>query len=79
MEAMMPKLTLQQRLIEALIATARGTRAQSRSRKYVTLERPDGSFYFVGRAGALRFGKTVTASIAAPDDFKRRLLEENAP
>ena len=79
MEAMMPKPTLQQRLIEALIATARGTRVESRSRKYVTLHRPDGSFYFVGRAGALRYGKTVAASIAAPEDFKRRLLEENAP
>jgi hypothetical protein len=74
----MARITLQQRLIEALIATARGTMVESRSRKYVTLKRPDGSFYFVGKAGALRFGKTVTASIAAPDDFKRRLLEENA-
>ena len=75
----MSKLTLQQRLIEALIATARGTRVESRSRKYITLKRPDGSFYFVGKAGALRYGKTVSASIAAPEDFKRRLLEENAP
>ena len=75
----MPKPTLQQRLIKALIATARGTLIESRSRKYVTLKRPDGSFYFVGKAGALRFGKTVTASIAVPEDFKRRLLEKNAP
>jgi hypothetical protein len=77
-EAMMPRITLQQRLIEALIATARGTPVESRSRKYVTLKRPDGTFFYVGKAGALRFGKTVTASIAAPDDFKQRLLEENA-
>jgi hypothetical protein len=76
---MMPKPTLQQRLIEALIATARGTLVESRSRRYVTVKRPDGSFYFVGKAGALRYGKTVSASIAAPEDFKRRLLEENAP
>jgi hypothetical protein len=76
MEAMMPKLTQQQRLIEALIESGRGTLVESRSRKYVTLKRPDGSFYFVGKAGALRFGKTVTASIATPDDFKRRLLAE---
>ena len=48
----------------------------SGSRKYVTLKRPDGDFYFVGKAGALRFGKTVTGSMAAPDDFKKRLLEE---
>ena len=74
----MARITLQQRLIEALIATGRGTRVESRSRKYLTLKRPDGSFYFVGPAGALRFGKTVTASIAAPEGFKRRLLEEHA-
>ena len=75
----MARITLQQRLVDALVATGRGTPVESRSRKYVTLKRPDGSFYFVGKAGALRFGKTVTASVSAPDDFKRRLLEENAP
>ena len=75
----MARITLQQRLIKALIATGRGMPVESRSRKYITLKRPDGSFYFVGKAGALRFGKTVTASIAVPEDFKRRLLEENAP
>ena len=74
----MARITLQQRLVDALVATGRGTLVESRSRKYVTLKRPDASFYFVGKAGALRFGKTVTASIAAPEDFKRRLLEENA-
>ena len=73
----MPKLIQQQRLVDALVATGRGTLVESRSRKYVTLKRPDGSFYFVGKAGALRFGKTVTGSMAASDDFKRRLLEEN--
>ena len=74
----MPKLTQQQRLVDALVATGRGTIVESRSRKYITLKRPDGGFYFVGKAGALRFGKTVTGSMAAPDDFKRRLLEEKA-
>jgi hypothetical protein len=76
MEAAMPKPTLQQRLVDALVATGRGTIVPSRSRKYVILKRPDGSFFYVGKAGALRFGKTVTDSVAAPDDFKRRLLEE---
>ncbi len=73
----MPKPTLQQRLVDALVATGRGTIVPSRSRKYVTLKRPDKSFFYVGRNGALRFGKTVSGSIAAPDDFKRRLLEES--
>ena len=72
----MPKSTLRQRLVEALIATGRGTIVPSRSRKYVTLKRPDGSYFYVGKAGALRFGKTGSDSVAAPDDFKRRLLAE---
>jgi hypothetical protein len=74
----MAKLTLQQRLIDALIASGRGTPVASRSRKYVTLKRPDGGFYFVGKAGALRFGKTVSDSMAAPDEFKQRLLAETS-
>ena len=72
----MPKLTLQQRLVDALVATGRGTPATSRSRKYVTLKRPDGTFFYVGPAGALRFGKSVSDTMAAPEDFKKRLLEE---
>ena len=60
----------------SLIATGRGTIIESRSRRYVTLKRPDGSFFYVGKAGALRFGKTLTDSMAAPDEFKQRLLEE---
>ena len=72
----MPKLTLQQRLVDALVTTGRGTIVQSRSRKYITLERADGSFFYVGKAGALRFGKTLTDSMAAPDEFKQRLLED---
>jgi hypothetical protein len=47
----MPTPTLQQRLVNALIATGRGTIIPSRSRKYVTLKRPDGSFFYVGKAG----------------------------
>ena len=37
----MAKPTLQQRLVDALIASGRGTLIESRSRKYVTLKRPD--------------------------------------
>jgi hypothetical protein len=77
----MAKFTIQQRLVDALIASGRGTPVASRSRKYVTLKRPDGSFFYVGKAGALRFGKTVADSMAAPEEFKQRLLDEasNAP
>ena len=62
--------------MDALVAIGRGTIVPSRSRKYVTLKRPDGSFFYVGPAGPLRFGETVSTSVAAPDDFKRRLLED---
>jgi hypothetical protein len=74
----MPKRTLQQRLVDALVAAGRGTPVESRSRKYITLKRPDGTFYYVGAAGALRFGRSVSDSVAAPDDFKQRLFEETA-
>ncbi len=73
----MPKPTLQQRLVEALVASGRAAVIESRSRKYITLQRPDGRFFYVGKAGALRFGKTVSDSMAAPDDFKQRLLAES--
>ena len=43
----MPKLTLQQRLVDALVTTGRGTPV-SRSRKYVTLKRPDEKFFLHG-------------------------------
>ena len=53
----MARITLQQRLVDAFVATGRGTIVESRSRKYITLTRPDGTFFYVGKAGALRFGK----------------------
>jgi hypothetical protein len=72
----MPKITMQQRLVDVLVTTGRGTPVESTSQKYVILKRPDGTFFYVGKAGALRFGKTVSDSMAAPDEFKKRLLEE---
>jgi hypothetical protein len=50
----MPNPTLQRRLVDALVATGRATPVDGRSRKYLTLKRVDGGFYFAGRAGALR-------------------------
>jgi hypothetical protein len=70
----MPKITMQQRLVDVLVTTGRGTPVESRSQKYVILKRPDGTFFW--QVGALRFGKTVSDSMAAPDEFKKRLLEE---
>ena len=75
----MPKPTMQQRLIDALVATGRGTLVDGRSSKYVTLKRADGYDFYVGRNGALRYGRSVSASVAAPDAFKQRLLLEAEP
>ncbi len=66
----MPKLTLQQRPVDAFITTGRGATVASHSREHIT--RPDGTFFFVGPAGALRYGNTL-GSIAASDEFRRRM------
>jgi hypothetical protein len=78
----MAKKTLHDRLVDALVARGhpidRDTRALA-SRKYTRLFRKkdkDGkpTYYFVGKAGALRFGRNATDSIALGDAFKEKLL-----
>jgi hypothetical protein len=71
--------TIHDRLVAAL--TARGeTLVPGRSTKYTVLTRTKRDtgeslgFYFVGRAGALRFGRTVTESIPVPVSIRKRLL-----
>lgn len=52
-----------------------------RSSKYITLTRQqktsDGkdTFFFVGRNGALRYGRGASASFVASDAFKVKLLD----
>jgi hypothetical protein len=71
--------TIRDRLVAAL--TAQGeTLVPGRSSKYIVLTRTSREtgqkigFYFVGRAGALRFGRTVTESIPVPVAIRRRIL-----
>jgi hypothetical protein len=73
--------TIHDRLVAAL--TARGeTLVPGRSTKYTVLTRTKRDtgeslgFYFVGRAGALRVGRTVTESIPVPEAVRARLLGE---
>jgi hypothetical protein len=73
----MPKQTLQERYVAAL--EARGCRkVVAKTRKYVTLTRNmvDGkpTYYFVGKSGAVRYGRNATDSFAASDKFKAALL-----
>jgi hypothetical protein len=60
----MKKQTKAERIAEYLIKTKGAAEVTSRSRKYRTFTRPDipGTFFFVGKAGALRTGKNVSDS-----------------
>jgi hypothetical protein len=71
--------TIHDRLVAAL--RARGeTMVPGRSSRYTVFTRTCREtgqkigFYFVGRAGALRVGRTVTESIPVPATIRRRLL-----
>lgn len=66
--------TLQEKYVAALIDRLGAVDVPSRSNKYITLQRPDGAYYFVGRAGAVRAGRSVSESVPLPDEIKRRLL-----
>lgn len=69
-------MTLQERYITAL--KLRGSQiVPSRSKKYITMTRPEkpGTFYFIGRAGAVRYGRSATQSFAAGDKWKAGLLD----
>ena len=64
-------------LTESLIAglLRRGeTELLPTSKKYRRFTRKHGEFYFVGKAGALRIGKTVTTSIPVSPSTKEFFL-----
>lgn len=66
-------MTIQTKLIASL--KARGeTIVQSRSTKYIvfTRNRYPGEFFYVGKSGALRSGKTITDSY--PNETVKRIL-----
>jgi len=48
--------------------------------RYLIMRAPEGATlnanYYVGRAAALRYGRTVSASVAFNDNFRRKLIEE---
>jgi hypothetical protein len=73
--------TIHDRLVAALTARSE-TRVPGRSSKYTVLTRTSHEtgqkigFYFVGRAGALRVGRTATESIPVTAAVRARLLGE---
>lgn len=68
----MPK-NLQTRFVEAL--TARGeTNEDTKSSKWIRFTRKESGYYFIGKAGSLRFGPNKTHSIPCSSKFKAELL-----
>jgi hypothetical protein len=73
--------TIHDRLVAAL-RTRGDTMVPDRSSRYTVFTRTCREtgqkigFYFVGRAGALRVGRTVTESIPVPAAVRARLLGE---
>lgn len=60
----MAKQTLQQRIIEAL-ETLGCRRVEGKSTRYIVMTRLQGEgFYFIGKNGAFRAGRTVTSSMS---------------
>lgn len=68
--------TLHDRYVAALQMRGCVITLRQPSGKYTRLTRPskDGTYYFVGRSGAVRYGTIATGSRAASDEWKSRLL-----
>lgn len=67
--------TIKEQLISALEARGCTIITGAPSRKYVTMTRPNrpGTFYYVGRFGALRYGENIANSLSASDQFKKAI------
>lgn len=66
--------TLREQFVKAL-ESAGERQVPSRSSKFLTFTRTRTDyFWFIGKSGALRYGKTSTKSFAAPDWMKRQVL-----
>lgn len=74
--------TLHDRYVAALLA--RGERVIKQTARYTVVSRTalllsrgdcPATFYYVGRAGAVRVGPKVSETMACSDAFKARLLE----
>ncbi len=67
--------TIQDRLANALKKLGE-TEIPGRSRKYRVFTKNGGGFYFLGKAGALRVGPTISGSASMSDATKSRLMGE---
>lgn len=68
--------TLKEQFIAALLK--RGELKVKDNFKHVVFTRKEGGYYYIGRAGALRFGNNVASSIPCSDKFKIHLQQSLA-
>lgn len=65
MEGNMAKQTIRDQLIQALERRGETIVQTAKSTKFIVMTRQAGGFYYLGKAGALRVGRTVAESRAA--------------
>jgi hypothetical protein len=67
--------TLREKITDSLTKMGE-QQIHSKSGKYVTFTREAGGFYFIGKAGALRFGQSSSKSIPVSTAFYNFLIKE---
>jgi hypothetical protein len=67
-------MTMQDKFARAL--TLRGSVKVKETHKYLVYSCPSGGYYYLGRAGSLRFGVTVAGSVPVRNETKQKLLAE---
>lgn len=65
-------MTLQDRFSQAL--ESRGEKLIKTTFRYRVYSRAKGGFYYLGRAGALRVGRTIANSFPCSEQFREQLL-----
>lgn len=66
--------TLREKYIEALKAKSY-EEVNSRSSKYVVFRRDAEFYFYIGKSGSLRIGRTITGSVPVTKAYKNSLLE----
>ncbi|HXF87900.1 MAG TPA: hypothetical protein VNK48_06085 [Xanthobacteraceae bacterium] len=74
----MAKPTIHDRLVAALLAQGERVVTEARTSRYTVLTRKGGEagFYYIGKAGGLRIGRTVSTSHSVASSYRDRLLSE---
>jgi hypothetical protein len=79
----MPQETIADRLARGLVRMGFREDLSPKTKKYrvfvPTTKAPTRTTYYVGKAGALRHGATVTTSLAAQDRVRQTLLDLGDP